>query len=268
MTIIWHNGQWIEDAQAVFSINDRVRYGDGVFDTLLCTDGHPKHISQHFLRLQSHAAVLGLEVPLSEAELLSLIKNMIKRNEAYKGTYALNIILTRGEAMRGLGIPEKQNLNIALKISPCAELNVRPDLWISKTVRRNEGSPVSRIKSFQYLDNILALREAKEHGAQDVLLLNNQGNLTCASTANVFIVSGGRIYTPPLEAGVIDGIARGIFMKAYAVSEKQISFDEILQADEIILTNSLRGAVFAKSINGHPLNSNCLGIDKNFHLGS
>jgi branched-subunit amino acid aminotransferase/4-amino-4-deoxychorismate lyase len=119
-------------------------------------------------------------------------------------------------------------------------------LIIANDVRRNEGSPLSRIKSLNYADNVLAMREAMQHKADDAIMLNNKGMVCCAATANIFIVLDGQWMTPPLTDGVLDGIMRAEMIRERAAQEISISVDDLKRAEEIYLTSSLIGMRLGK----------------------
>jgi branched-chain amino acid aminotransferase len=112
------------------------------------------------------------------------------------------------------------------------------------TIRRNEGSPLSRMKSLAYLDNVLAAGEAAASQAEEAILLNNAGRVAGAARANLFAVIAGRLVTPPLSDGVLPGIARRVVLelaKASAIPAEEASLSpaDLLGAREIFLTNSL-----------------------------
>ena len=205
--IIYHNGQWAED-QAIFNFNDRIRLGDGVFDTMLVVDGTPIHYDLHAKRLIHDAKTLGIII-----DRLPDPNEIIQKNNAEKGHYAINTIITRGIGERGLMPPETPQPTIAMRITPVPDEFPPIHAIISETVRRNEGSPLSRIKSCNYGDNILALLEAKKQSANEAILLNNKGLVTCASAGNIFAEIDGKLYTPPLSDGCMDGVTRKIILK-------------------------------------------------------
>jgi len=268
MSVVWHNGAWVKDGAAVFSASDRIRLGDGVFDTLLCVDGRSLHADQHFARLLEGADLMGIDVAMDFSKFAGLVDAILGKNKAASGRYALNTIVSRGEGVRGLAISAEQKPQIILRLAPVPDNFPAINACIAKTVRRNEGSPLSRVKSCNYGDNILAMREASMCDCADAVMLNNTGHVCCTTMGNIFMVKKGRLYTPPLHDGVINGVARQILCARYDVSEKSITEDDLLSADEIFLTNSIRGAVFFKTLEGQVYCENSLGIDKDFHVSS
>ncbi len=267
--ILWHNGNWIEAGSAIFTASDRARLGDGLFDTLLCVDGRAMNADRHFARLIKGAAVLDIMLDLGLLRFKVLIEEMLMRNDALTGRFALNTILSRGEGERGLAAPKASKPQMVLRLSPVPSEFVPVNGCVAASVRRNEGSPLSQIKSFNYGDNILALKEAERRGCNEAILINNKGYVSCASAGNIFMVKNGIISTPLLSDGAMNGIARQILLERYpAIMQRSVAQDELLEADEVFLTNSVRGACFFRSLEGKPLNQNSLGINKEFHVGS
>jgi branched-chain amino acid aminotransferase len=124
--------------------------------------------------------------------------------------------------------------------------------------RRNEYSPLSRIKSTNYLDSILARDEAQRHGADDALLLNTAGHIAEATAANLFIVTQGQMLTPPLSDGPLEGTMREEVISAAAVRERSLSVADVTGADEVFLSNSL-GLQPVIEIAGIPIGSGTPG---------
>ena len=268
MNFIWHNGHWREEGEPIFSPSDRIRLGDGVFDTLLCVDGRSLHADRHYGRLLAGADILGIDFAMDFPKFAAALEAVITKNNASSGHYALNTIISRGQGARGLAIPEGISPEIILRISPLPEEFPPVNACIARSVRRNEGSPLSRIKSCNYGDNVLAMREAIMRGCSDAVMLNNAGHVACTTMGNLFIVKDGKITTPSIDAGVLNGVGRQILMQCYDVSEATITEEDLLDADEIFLTNSIRGMQFFKTLEGRVYSENALGLDKTFHVNS
>jgi branched-chain amino acid aminotransferase len=123
---------------------------------------------------------------------------------------------------------------------------------------RNAGSPTSRLKTIGYLDNILAAREAAERSADDALLLNAAGRVACTTIANVFILSGDQLATPPAADGVLAGVVRRLVLEAAATigikaAEQPLVASDLFAADEVFLTNSVRLMSPVRSLDGKPI---------------
>lgn len=267
MSILWHNHSWKNDSEALFSFTDRVRLGDGIFDTLLCVDGRFIHTHKHYVRLQKSAQIFGLQLTISCSKFEEILQHLVQKNAWHSGLYAINTLITRGPGKRGLHLPEHEQTQIVIRGTKAPAPPYPPiDLIVAKTVRRNQHSPLSRIKSCNYGDNILALIEAKDNGGTDALLLNGSGNVTCASTSNIYAIIQEKIYTPPLKDGVMNGVSRQVLIEAMDVTEQSLSESDIEMADDLYLSNSVYGFRKVASINGKTLPGAHLQIDNTLHL--
>lgn len=212
--------------------------GDGLFETILARDGQLVLLDEHLARLARGCATLGLPAPdMEEAARLC-------RDAVIPERCAIRLTLTTGVGGRGLDRPAKPTPILFATAAPAPLPG--PARLVTSGVRRNEGSPASRLKTLSYLDNILAREEAREAGADEALMLNNAGEVACAAAANVFWVKGETLFTPALECGVLDGVMRRKVLEAapglgLAPVETRASRAEILAAEEIFLTNSLIG---------------------------
>jgi branched-subunit amino acid aminotransferase/4-amino-4-deoxychorismate lyase len=145
-----------------------------------------------------------------------------------------------------------------MTLSPLPQSRKEPvSLHIATATRRNELSPLSRVKAACYLDNLLALSEARAHGADDALLLNTRGMIACAASANVFIIRGGRLETPPIGDGALPGTMRALVLSlasqaGLAPIETSLRAEDIAKADEVFLTNSISRVIEARACNGVP----------------
>lgn len=258
---LWHNGTWRDEDEAVFTATDRLRLGDGVFDTMLAVEGRLIHPEKHLKRLKENARILELPFSLAFED---IAHELIQGHE---GRLAINTLISRGPAARGLTAPDDPSIQIVMRASPSPTDFPPIKALIAQSVRRNEGSPLSRIKSCNYGDNILALNEAKALGANEAIMLNNAGLVTCASSSNIFAIVNGEIFTPPLQDGVLNGVARQVFMELYPVRELSLKPEDLLAAESLILTNSIRGAQTVSMLEGKEYDSILpSGIDKDFAL--
>ncbi len=263
---LWHNGELKNDTDPLFPFADRIRLGDGVFDTMLAVEGKLIHPQLHFERLLHNASLLEIKVELSSSALEQIAQGLLTENNCVRSKYAVNTLIARGSGARGLMPPENPEPQIVMRAAPVPEDFPPVHAIIAETVRRNEGSPLSQIKSCNYGDNILALLEAREKGANEAIMLNNAGHVTCASASNIFMVRGGKLFTPPLSDGVLDGITRRLLIERYNVSEKSLTAQDLKTAEGLVLTNSIRGAVPISTLEGQTLSPPGLEIDKDFHL--
>lgn len=237
---IWHNGAIKTEEDARIAVTDRgLTLADGVFDTMLAVDGVTEHQAAHFARLTKHAAVLGITIPYGD--FFTQIPMLLQENGFTTGRHAVRTTITRGPGIRGLMIPESPEVTVIMRASPVPDVAAECRLMVAHTVRRNEGSPLSRIKSLNYGDNILALREAVVAGADDAVMLNNAGFVACASASNIYVRVGADILTPPLPDGAMDGIVRAHLLESGFAREGRISAEQLYDSAEIYLSNSITG---------------------------
>ncbi|HEY3887643.1 MAG TPA: aminotransferase class IV, partial [Caulobacteraceae bacterium] len=180
--------------------------GDGLFETVLALSGRPLFVAEHLARLTRGCAVLGLPPP-DEPVVRRAMDQALAGAGLRDGRAAVRLTWTAGSAGRGLDRPARVRPRLMVAATP-APLPLSPAALAIVSVRRNAGSPASRLKTLAYLDNVLARREALAAGADEAVMLNTAGELACAAAANLFWVSDGRLRTPALDCGVLDGIAR------------------------------------------------------------
>jgi branched-chain amino acid aminotransferase/4-amino-4-deoxychorismate lyase len=173
------------------------------------------------------------------------------------GRAAVRLTLTAGSG-RGLDRPVPAEGRLFVQASAAAPLAAAPVTLATASIRRNQSSPLSRVKSLSYLDNILARLQARQAGAEEALMLNGDGEIACAAAANLFWVAEGRLWTPALDCGVLEGVVRGqVIAAAQGLGVETVQTAAPLQALEgaegVFLTNSLMGVRAVGSLDGRPL---------------
>ncbi len=233
---VWLNGDLLDSSRARIDPSDRgFTLGDGLFETMAAHGGTVPRLQAHKSRLRSGCDLLGL--PFPDCDLEFAISTLMLANQASDG--AVRLTLTRGPGARGIVPPETPHPTLLLTLGPLPSPLAPAQGVFSQTTRRNEHSPLSRIKTLNYLDNILARREAVMRGADDALLLNGAGRLAEATAANLFVAQGSRVLTPPVSDGALPGIVREAILNADCATEHPLWPEDLLRADEIFLTNSL-----------------------------
>lgn len=242
-SITWINGAFVEDSAVRIDPSDRgFTLGDGVFDTLLADNGVLHHADEHFARLRANAVAIHLK---THTDFMTVAQTLAQK--AGPGRLALRTTITRGVSARGLNIQDDAIPTVLMRIFPAPPVKTESlKLHVVQSVRRNEHSILSRIKSLNYLESVLALKEAQNTGADDAILLNTAGHVCCTSAGNIFIVENGRWVTPPLTDGVLEGITRRHVMIERRVNEEPITEARLRAADGILVTNSLMGIRTAK----------------------
>ena len=235
--------QFIEEDQVSISISDRgFTLGDGVFDTQLATNGHLLDAELHFNRLLNDATILDIPLEKTVPELLTISTMLLARNSITSGRWVVRTEVTRGIGLRGLAPSYDAHPTIVMRAMPAPPVTTTPSkVIIAQTTRRNEHSPLSRIKSLNYGDNMLAFLEARDLGAEDAILLNSENHVTCATTSNIFIVEKGIWITPPISDGVLPGITRMKLIAEHRAHQEHITPERLKKADQIYKCNSVIG---------------------------
>jgi len=258
MMRVWQNGRIVMPEEAHVSIADRgLLLGDGLFETMAVHNARVFDLEAHLGRLASGLGVLGFVQAVDLSKLRSAIARYIAAEEA--SCAVLRVTVTRGAGPRGLAPPEAPRPTIFMTLSPMPPACETPlSLHIATGTRRNEHSALSRIKALPYLDNVLALSEARAHGADDALMLNTRGTIACATVANVFVIREGRLETPPVSDGALPGTMRALVLclakqAGLAPVENSLHVKDLAEADEVLLTNSISRVREAKDCDSLPL---------------
>jgi branched-chain amino acid aminotransferase len=254
---VYLNGRLLPADEARVSVVDRgFLYGDGVFETLRAYGGRPFQLTEHVTRLYRSASLIGLELPWPPGAVREAVEATLEANglaEAY-----VRITVTRGD---GLGIepPAPARPTLVVHARPLAiDPRVYLDGVTAAVVRTRRNLPAAvppEAKCLNYLNNILAYREARAVGAQEAIMLNAEGAVAEGSVSNVFAVVQGKVLTPPVEAGIFPGLARATVLGlarelGRPVEERLFGPDLLLAADEVFFTNSVREVVPVVRVNG------------------
>jgi branched-chain amino acid aminotransferase len=233
---VWLNGVLCDGREARIDPADRgFTLGDGLFETLAVRDGKILRLRKHLRRLGRGCDLIRLPPPPDT--LASAIAAVLAANALQDA--AVRITYTRGVGARGLPIPDTCQPTLLVTAAPLPAPRPPAHCIVSTVTRRNEHSPLSRIKSTNYLDNVLARDEAQRRGAADALLLNTAGSMAEATAANLFIVKNGLVVTPPLADGALEGIMREELIAITGAIECSLHLRDVLSADEVFLSNSL-----------------------------
>lgn len=232
------NGRLTPADTACIAPNDRgLTLGDGLFETIAIRAGQVRRLEVHLARLRRGLALLGFALPHDETEIARFLAETIQANAVETG--AARLTLTRGPAPRGLPPPDKVSPTLLIAAAAGAPRREAVSAIVASVTRRNEHSPLSRIKALPYLDNVLAAQEAKARGAGAALLLNGQGRLAGADSANLFAVIDGCLVTPPADDGALEGTVRAEILAQHGGQEAALLPDDLWRAEEAFLSNAL-----------------------------
>lgn len=251
------NGQLVQADSFSLSANNRsFRYGDGIFETIRCRKGHPLWLDYHVKRLHSSAKILGIVPPesLINDDLQQSISRLLEKNGH---TLGARVRLTFFRSEGGFYYPENNQGHYLMESNELVQENyllntkgLYVDVYPGE--RKIAGS-LSSIKSTSAILYVLASRYARENGWDDALILNDKGFVAEATSSNVFMVAENRLYTPATDQGGVEGVMKKVIMdialkKGLQVSECALTLNDLLKADEIFLSNTIKGIQWIKGI--------------------
>ena len=244
---IYLNGDLVNKEKAMISVFDHgLLYGDGVFEGIRLYDGCVFKLNEHLERLEYSAKAILLELPMDRLQLIDAVCDTCRANNLSNGY--IRLVVTRGVGHLGLtpdGCGPPSVIIIADDIQLYPENLYENGLKIISvpTRRINASALPPAIKSLNYLNNILAKIEAKKVGFQEALMLNDKGEIAECTGDNVFVLSKGVLFTPPLDAGSLRGITRGAVMDIASelgipCREQALTRYDLWTAEECFLTGT------------------------------
>ncbi|MCD6288110.1 MAG: aminotransferase class IV [Candidatus Hydrogenedentes bacterium] len=268
MEKVYLNGNIVERDEARVSVFDRgFMYGDGVFETLRSYNGRPFRSPFHWRRLFRGLGMLGIPAPLSIDEMDAAVSSIIEANAVTDGVVRVEI--TRGPSSRGPGTPAETKPTVVITCSayspvPESVYEQGVGIAISRVRRVPDICIPSEIKSANYLNCILARRDAESAGDYEAVMLDLRGNLSECAASNIFLVSNDMLITPPLSNDVLPGVTRELVMELagardVAVKEKACTTSDLRCADEVFLTNSVIEVMPVRTVEGAPVGAECPG---------
>lgn len=250
MTTVYLDGSFTDDAEARVLAGDGLLSGRGLFETFRARRGHVLALDSHLDRLRRGAQVLGMPLPRQAADLPAIVRELVDRLGLSDARVRLTVLAVPGGS--------------SLLVQARAAADYPPSLYESgmaavvSGIRRNETSPLSRIKSLNYLDNLLARQEAQAAGADTAILLNSRGDVAETSTANIFAAVEGVLVTPPIADGALPGVTRSVVLAlardaGIPVHEETLALSRLLSASEAFLTNAVMGVMPLVAIGDHAI---------------
>lgn len=250
---VWLNGDLVAGPAARIDPTDRgFTLGDGLFETIRAEAGRAVGLDRHWARLRQGTELLGIPLTWTDQGVGSAIERLLA--ELGLGAAAVRLTLTRGPAPRGVLPPIAPQPTLLITAGPLPEPAAPAHAILATGTRRNEFSPLTRVKSLNCLDNVLARREAAERGADEALLLNTRGDLTEATIGNLLLQAGGLLVTPPVRDGVLPGVMRARLLEVCGAIERTISPPDLFSADAALISNAL-GLRAIATVDGRPIGS-------------
>jgi branched-chain amino acid aminotransferase len=243
---VWINGKLYDKADAKVSVYDHgLLYGDGVFEGIRVYGGRVFRHKEHIDRLYDSAKAIALAIPLSPENMMAAVEETVRANN--KGDGYIRLIVTRGPGTLGLD-PRKCDPQVIVIVD---DISLYPrelyenglEVITSSYIRNHPNALNPRIKSLNYLNNILAKMEAIRAGCLEAIMLNHKGEVAECTGDNLFAVKGGTLRTPPTDAGILEGITRdfviGLAKRAgIPFAEAALTRHDIYVADELFLTGT------------------------------
>lgn len=270
-TRIQVDGRISRPEEAVVPVLDRgFLYGDSVYEVLWWHRGVLIQQDEHLERLRRSAAHLYMEITATDAELLAAVDTTIEATGATDDEDAyVRLVVTRGTGALGLAVEPQERHTIVVVVAPAN----RPDAerWergLAMVVGKRRRNPRLALdpqaKTGNYLNNVLALHEARLAGADDAIMLNEAGEVTEATTANVYVMGNGRLLTPTLEAGILRGTTRSRILALCAAHgleavETELGCEDLDAADEVFVSSSVKGLLPVTSLDGRPVGTGVPG---------
>jgi len=257
--LVYIDGKFYSKSEAKISVYDHgLLYGDGVFEGIRAYHGIVFHLKAHIDRLYRSAHPILLKIPLTKSQLTEAVLKTLKKN-SLENAY-IRLVVTRGVGDLGLDPRKCPKATIIIITEPMLQLNSPEDIenGITTTITWVKRNPVDaathEIKSLNYLNSILGKIEANNTGANEAICLNKAGYVCEGVGENIFIVRDGKIFTPPISSGALNGITRAVIIRlakklGYEVTERNITPNELFTADEAFFTGTAAEVAPIREVN-------------------
>lgn len=266
---IYLNGEFVTKENAKISVYDHgFLYGDGIFEGIRVYSGNIFRMEEHMDRLYRSAKSILLNIPHTQDELTDLIVETVARNKL-EDAY-IRVVVSRGVGDLGLDPYKCKRANVVIIVEPLAifpkELYETGLAIVTVATRRNRPDVLSpKVKSLNYLNNVLVRIEAHLANVSEALMLNDQGYVAEGSADNVFIVQGNTFYTPPGYVGALEGITRNAVMDiakelGYEVKEEPFTRHDVYTADEVFLTGTAAEVIAVVKVDGRTIGDGVPGV--------
>lgn len=254
---IYLNDGFVQKKDAVVSVFDHgFLYGDGVFEGIRVYSGNIFLLDEHLDRLYASAHSIMLEIPYSKEEFTQIIVDTVKKNKLYSAY--IRVVVSRGAGNLGLdprNCPKPSVIVIAEALSIYSDDLYKNGMKMaSVATRRNRADILSpQVKSLNYLNNIIVKLESIQAGADEALMMNSEGYVTEGSADNIFVVKNGKIKTPPVYLGALEGITRNVIIDlakehGYELDETPFTRHDVYIADEVFLTGTAAEVIAVVSV--------------------
>jgi branched-chain amino acid aminotransferase len=263
MPKVYINGKLYDKADAKISVYDHgVLYGDGVFEGIRIYGGKVFRLQEHVDRLYDSARHIHLEIPLTKQQMADAITHTVQANGRREGGY-IRLLVTRGSGSLGLDPRKTTDPQVIIIVD---DISLYPrelydnglEIVTAATVRNHPAALNPRIKSLNYLNNIMAKMEALQAGCVEAVMLNVEGEVAECTGDNIFVVKRGTLKTPPVDAGILEGVTRATVLElARSVHlpalETPLTRHDIYAADECFLSGTAAEVIPVVKCDGRPI---------------
>ncbi len=259
---VYVGGKLVPQEQATVSVFDHgLLYGDGVFEGIRTYGGKVFLEKEHIDRLYESALAIRLEIPMTPEEMTLAVRETVAANGLSDGY--VRLVVTRGAGTLGLDPRRTSNPQViiiadSISLYPQEMYDTGLQLITASTIRNHSAALSPRIKSLNYLNNILARIEGTDAGTVEALMLNHKGEVAECTGDNIFIVKDGVLKTPPPEAGILEGITRNAVIQLakeanIPVRETPLVRHDIFVADECFLTGTAAEVISVVGLDGRKI---------------
>jgi branched-chain amino acid aminotransferase len=247
MPRVYINGKLFDKADAKVSVYDHgLLYGDGVFEGIRVYSGKVFRLREHVDRLYESARAIYLEIPMAREAMVEAVSSTVRANDKQDGY--IRLVVTRGAGSLGIDPRRTSDPQVIIIVD---DISLYPAEWYDKgldivtaaTMRNHPNALNPRVKSLNYLNNILAKMEGVRAGCQEALMINHKGEVAECTGDNIFVVKRGLLRTPPPDAGILEGVTRGAVIELARAAgipfqEATLTRHDVYTADECFLTGT------------------------------
>jgi branched-chain amino acid aminotransferase len=259
MTKVWINGKYYDKADAKVSVYDHgFLYGDGVFEGIRVYAGKVFRLREHVDRLYDSARHIFLEIPMSREQMIEAVNAAVRANDKKEGY--IRLIISRGAGTLGLDPRKTSDPQVIIIVDdislyPAEVYDQGLEVITASTIRNHPNAVNPRIKSLNYLNNILAKIEAIRAGCLEAIMLNANGEVAECTGDNLFVVKRGVLLTPPLHAGILEGVTRNVVLELARAAkiearEMTLTRHDVYAADEVFLTGTAAEVIGVVKVDG------------------
>jgi branched-chain amino acid aminotransferase len=259
---IYLNGSYVQKENAMVSVYDHgFLYGDGIFEGIRIYNGNIFKCKEHLDRLYDSAKSIMLDIPLSYEDMKSVLIETVRKNELRDGY--IRLVVSRGPGDLGLDPRRSPKANVVIIVE---QLSIYPEeaylnglKTVSVSTRRNIPDALNpKIKSLNYLNNILVKIQANLAGVGEAIMLNSQGFVAEGSSDNIFIIKRGIVFTPPCYCGALEGITRAAIIEicqkvGIPCKEEPFTLHDVYVADEVFFTGTAAEVIAVREVDARTI---------------